>query len=102
MSTDEVEAVLANWIEQALSPLGRLPEGATPEGWIATQFSRWWRKRAGDTMADAERAASSVVEELTQLGGWESFGEALHEMIHLRDALGNLRGLMRLPEEADA
>ncbi len=102
MATDEVEIVLANWIEQALSPSGRLPEGVTPAGWIASRFAEWWRGLAGDPVADAERAALGVREELMRLGGWGAFGEALHEMIHLRDAPSELRGLMRLPEESDA
>ncbi len=102
MATDEVETVLANWIERALSSSGSLPEGTSPAAWVAARFADSWRERAGDTMADAERAASAVVEELTRLGGWESFGEALHEMAHVRDALGDLRCLLRLPEEADA
>lgn len=29
MATDEIETVLNNWIEQALSPAGLLPEGMT-------------------------------------------------------------------------
>jgi hypothetical protein len=102
MATDEIETVLTNWIGQALSPIGQLPEGATPAGWVAARFSEWWRDRAGDTIGDAERAADAVREELMRLGGWDSFGEALHELIHLRDALGDLRGLMRLPGESDS
>lgn len=94
MSTDEIETVLANWIEQALSSSGSLPEGVSPASWVAGQFADWWQARAGDAMNDADRAASAAVEELTRLGGWESFGEALHEMAHLRDALSELRNLM--------
>ena len=96
MNIDEIETVLINWIEQALSPIGQLPVGVTPAGWVAAHFSAWWRDRAGDTIGDADRAAVAVREELMRLGGWERFGEALHEMIHLQDALGDLRALMRL------
>jgi hypothetical protein len=102
MATDELETVLANWVEQALSPCGRLPDGVSPSAWVAARFAEWWRQRASCTMADAERAASSAHQELTRLGDWESFGEALHELAHLRDSLDELRGLMGLADEADA
>jgi hypothetical protein len=102
MATDEIETVLTNWIEQALSPIGRLPEGITAAAWVAAQFAAWWRDRARDAMGDADRAAFGVRAELMRLGGWQVCGEALHEMIHLQDALGDLRGLMRLPVESDA
>jgi hypothetical protein len=88
MVSNEIEAVLTNWIEQALSPAGQLPGGVTPAGWVAARFSAWWRDRGGDTIIDAERAAAAVREELTRLGGWECFGDALHELIHLQDAFG--------------
>jgi hypothetical protein len=102
MATDEIETVLTTRFEQALSPIGRLPEGITPAAWVAANFAAWWRDRVRDAIGDADRAASAVREELMRLGGWETFGEALHEMIHLQDALGDLRGLMRLPVEPEA
>jgi hypothetical protein len=102
MATDEVEAVLANWIEQARAPGVRLPDGVTPSAWAATRFAKWWRSQASDRIDDAERAALAVDAELMRLGGWQSFGEALHELIHVRDAISDLRGLMRLPVDTDA
>ena len=102
MAIDEMETVLTNWIAQSLSPIGRLPEGTPPAAWVAARFSEWWRDRAGDTIGVADRATAEVREELMRLGGWGAFGEALHELIHLQDALGDLRGLMRLPEESDS
>lgn len=94
MPTDEVETVLANWIAQALAPSGRISGADTPAAWVAARFADWWTDRVSGTIDDAERAASAVEEELMRLGGWESFGEALHELIHLRDAIGDLRCLM--------
>jgi hypothetical protein len=96
MATDEVEAVLANWIEQALSSSGSLPEGISASTWVAARFADWWRERAADAMADAEHAVSSVRQELMLHGGWETFGEALHELAHLQGSLDELRGLLRL------
>ena len=102
MAADEIESVLRDWIEQALSPIGQLPSGVSPAGWIAARFSAWWHDRAGDTIAEAERAARGIRDELMRLGGWEQFGESLHEMIHLQDALTELRGLMRTAFESDS
>ncbi len=102
MTLDETETVLTNWLQQALSASGELPQGMTPAAWVAARFSEWWRNRASDTIGDAERATIAVREELMRLGGWEPFGEALHELIHLQDALGDLRGLMRLPAGSDS
>src|SRR5688572_24484906 len=96
---NEVEAVLAHWIREALSPIGRLAEGTDPAAWVASQFAEWWRGRVADSFADAERAASAVREELIRLCGWSSFGEALHEVTHLTEALADMRGLLGLPEE---
>jgi hypothetical protein len=94
MANEELETILANWIEQALSSMGHLPEGVSRSTWVAERFGEWWRERVGDTLADAERAASSVRQELMRLGGWEPFGEALHELTHLDDSLGEVRKLL--------
>ncbi len=102
MATDEIQTMLTNWIEQALSPIGQLPDGVTPADWVAVRFSAWWRDRAGDAIGDAQRATAAVREELMRLGGWEDFGEALHEVIHLQDALDDLRGHMRPSVESDS
>ncbi len=96
MASDEVREALVNWIEQALSPMGRLPEGTEPAAWIADHFTSWWRVNAESSISDAERALSYVREELLRLGGWEKFGEALHELTHAEDALGDIRMAMRL------
>ncbi len=96
MATEEVEVVLANWIEQALSQCGQLPANVSASAWVAGRFSEWWRERAADSMADAEAAAASVRGELMRLGAWESFGEILDDLSLLDDAHRDLRALMRL------
>jgi hypothetical protein len=95
MATDEIEAVLADWIGQALSPIGQLPGGVSPSEWVAARFSEWWRGRTGDAFDDADRAASSLHDELNRTGS----DEALHELAHLRAALVELRSLLGLPDE---
>jgi hypothetical protein len=101
MERSEVEQVLANWIAQATLPPGQLAEGTDPASWVAMQFVNWWRPRVEDTLGDAERAVAGVRAELYRLGGWsnDDLGEALHELIHLSDALGDLRAQLGLDEE---
>jgi soluble lytic murein transglycosylase-like protein len=89
MPANEIETVLSNWIEQALSPVGRLDAGTKPALWVASHFSDWWKQRAGYSLGDAARAASAIWNELMRLGGWESFGEVLHKHTHLQDALAD-------------
>jgi hypothetical protein len=95
---EEAEAVHANWIAAALSPVGQLPPDVPPAQWVAEKFLRWWRgdaeERVGELIGDAESALAGVRSELMRLGGWSQFGEALHECIHLGDALGDLRATL--------
>jgi hypothetical protein len=93
MPGDELARVLANWIDQASSPLGELPPGADPATWVASRFAEWWRRRTEETLGDAEAAASGLRAELERLGGWKAFGEAMHELGHLEEALAELRSM---------
>jgi hypothetical protein len=96
MSERELEEVLSNWIRQAISSEGELlPKGIEPAKWIAKQFLAWWREQAvASAVGDAELATARVREELTQAGGFDNpqLGEAMHELIHLSDALAEIRG----------
>lgn len=94
MASEEMKQVLSNWIGHALAPSGHLPAGADPASWVAERIGLWWDERAEKPLHDAERAASTIGSELERLGGWEAFGEALHELIHLRDALAELRSVL--------
>src|SRR5262245_53553238 len=96
MSTNELQEVLANWIREALSPTGEFPEGTDRAEWVATCFARWWQGRVSESFRDAEDAANAMHHELMRLGGWEKFGDALHEHIHLQDALAELRSILGL------
>jgi hypothetical protein len=95
---NEVETVLANWIRRATSSEGQLPEGIEPAEWITRHFAEWWRHRASESIADGERAAHQVREELMRLGGWDTCGEALDELIHITDAFGDLRVILGLKD----
>jgi hypothetical protein len=94
MAADEIETVLANWVRQAMSADGRLPARTEPAAWVAAHFSKWWKERASESLGEAELAIVRVRGELTRLGGWETFGEALHELAHAAAALDDLRSVL--------
>ena len=82
-----------------MSSQGPLPEGADPAEWVARQFAAWWRRQAGDSLGDAEAAAARLREQLNRLG-YPELAEALHELTHVQDALGDLRGDLGLADDA--
>jgi hypothetical protein len=94
MPASEIEQVLSNWIQQATSSPGQLAEGVDPSRWVAQQFLKWWRNEGVERpLADAEGASHRIRSELERLGGWSNaeLGEAMHELIHLKDALADVR-----------
>jgi hypothetical protein len=99
MSTGDIEQVLSNLIRQATSGLGQLDEELDPSKWVARQFLAWWQSRGVEQpLADARLATQRIRAELERLGGWNNsqFGEAMHELIHLSDALAEIRGTLGL------
>ena len=100
MSERELEEVLSNWLRQANSHEGDLlPKGIEPAKWVAKQFLLWWREHAvASAIGDAELATARLREELTQAGGFNNphLGEAMHELIHLSDALAEIKELLGL------
>lgn len=99
MTTNEIEGVLANWIAQALSPIGQLEPGIQPANFVARNFLRWWSSHVEDSLADVEDAINRLHNALERLGGWEKCGEALHELSHANEALADLRVLLGQPKE---
>ena len=99
MPTSDIEQVLANWIGQATSEPGQLVEGLNPATWVAQRFLSWWRSEGVERpLGDAELAVQGIHSELERLGGWKNpqLGEAMHELIHLHDALAELRRALGL------
>ena len=90
MGRTDIETVLRNWLDQAMSPAGRLPEGVDPAAWVAQNFIAWWGRQAGGSLGDAEAAAARVRGQLNDLG-YPELAEALHELTHVQDALADLR-----------
>jgi hypothetical protein len=99
MTSNDVEQVLSNWIREVLSPIGELREGTDPAKWVASRFARWWRDRVKGPLEDAQAAASAIHQELVRQGGWERFGETMHEHCHLSEALADLRTTLGLCED---
>lgn len=91
---DELRTVIANWLRQA-GGAGHLPDGIKTEDWVADQVMDWIEKSLlGEAVDELERAEVSVEgahEELMRLGGWERFGEALHELTHAQEAVAFVR-----------
>ena len=100
MSRSDIEQVLRNWIDQAIAPAGTFPEGADRARWVADNFIAWCRKQVDDSLGSAELAAHRLREELKRLGSPSEFSEALHELTHVQDALGELRHDLGLSEDA--
>jgi len=98
-SDAEFETVLRNWIEQALSPIGKFGDGTDSAKWVAAQFCSWWRQSLGVSLDDADASASHLSKELNQLGGWQSHGEAMEAICHLQDALADIRRCVGVPVE---
>ena len=91
MSETDIESVLRNWLVEAMSPLGQIADGVDRATWVARNFITWWRKHVDGSLTDAEIAANRLRNELAVVARSPAFDEALHELSHLQDALGDLR-----------
>src|SRR3954447_24876784 len=96
MAKSEINQVLANWIEQATSPIGQLADGIEPSEWIAKQFTNWWQAQVEDSLGDAEGAIHRLRDELARINDDGQLGEAFHELTHIQDAIGDLRSRLGL------
>ena len=101
MARDDIERVLANWIGRAMSPVGELDASVDPAEWVAEKFIAWWRKQVAESLDYADESASSLREELIRLNEPERLGEARHALIHVRDALSDLRAELGLIDSSD-
>jgi hypothetical protein len=100
MSRSDIEQVLRNWIDQAISPGGTFPDGTDRAKWVADNFIAWWRKQVDDSLCSAELAADRLRDELKRLGSPTEFDDALHELTHVQDALSDVRRDLGLPDDA--
>lgn len=98
MPHSELQKSLANWIDQANSPLGKLPDGAKPAEWAASQFMLWWKEHAEEQLTDAQLAATSLRAEIQRLDQKGDHDDALHELTHLTDALSDLASVLGMSE----
>src|SRR5436190_2102461 len=92
---DELVQTLRNWLDQANSPLGSLPEGMDPVNWAIRQFIQSWQgpirsaiesleESLGDAMSACERgdtnAAMMEIDSARQ-----TIGENLRDELGLYD-----------------
>jgi hypothetical protein len=94
----ELEQVLRNWLRQAISQTGRFENGIDPAAWVAQNFISWFDSKVEDSLSDAELAASRLRDQLKHLG-YPELDEALHELTHVQDALGDLRSNVGLSKD---
>ena len=99
MSRPEIEQILRNWIERAISTDGTFPEGTDRAKWVADNFITWWRQQVNDSLVSADLAAQRLRAELKRLGSETEFGEALHELTHVQDALSDLSGNLGVSDD---
>jgi len=99
----EFQEALSNWIAQANSREGTLPDGVSHSAWVATHVAAWWREQVQEDVEAIETAAQAIREELDTLGGWKKkeLEEAMHQLIHLNDYLADLRGHLGLAPESN-
>ena len=95
---NKLNEVLANWLREANSSVGKLSGDVTSAEWVAKRLVDWLKNETKEPLESAETALQIVRKELTRFGGWNNkeLGEALHELIHIEDSLGDLRSLLDL------
>jgi len=100
----QIEQVITNWLREAHSSVGRLGEGVDAAGWVAQRLVEWLKSQAQEPLESAAGAAQAVRKELDRLGGWNNkeLGEALHEVTHIEDSLGDLRSILELEQRDSA
>jgi hypothetical protein len=99
MANSEVHAVLANWIRQTQSGDGVLPGDTDAAMWVGDRFLKWWHSVVADDLSDALGAAARLRSESERLGGWsrKEFGETMHELTHVEEALASLEMKLKPP-----
>jgi hypothetical protein len=57
---DELTEILKNWLREAQSPIGSLPEGTDPVEWAVRRFIATWKKSARLTIEAIEECLESA------------------------------------------
>ena len=89
---DELVRVLNNWLREALSPVGYLPEGTDPVEWAIRRFIAHWQGGARAAIDGIEESRRSALE-LCRAG---SFEEACEELEFARQRVWELRNELGL------
>jgi hypothetical protein len=99
-----LERVLANWLSEAIGSEDRLPPETTPAAWVARRAATWLSEEAGGPLAEAEGATARLRVALEQAGGWGNpqLADAMDELTHVSEAIGDLRQALGSAGVADA
>ena len=90
---DELVSVLADWLRQAQSPIGSLPEGHDPIAWCVRQFIGYWRRPARNAIDSIEASLERALDLCNSIPGAEAIRDVIDEARQvlqedLRDHLG--------------
>ena len=91
MNRTEIQKVLRNWIEQAMSPDGRFVEGIDPPAWVAENFIAWWQKQVEDSLGRIQGSAGYLVAEASELAEAATALGVAWDIHEVREALGELQ-----------
>ena len=89
---DELVQTLKNWLREAQSPLGSLPEGTDPVEWAIRRFIASWQGPVRATIEEIEDCLRSALE-LCNSGSFEKASASIdsaRQLVEesLRDKLG--------------
>jgi hypothetical protein len=59
---DELKQALRNWLQEAQSPIGTLPEGTDPIDWAIHRFILYWEKPARRAIRSLEESLDKARE----------------------------------------
>jgi hypothetical protein len=89
---DELVQVLRNWLREAQSPIGALPEGTDPVEWAVRRFIEYWSGSVRSTIEVIEECLRSAIDLCTSGKSQEALAEidCARQLVEesLRDELG--------------
>jgi hypothetical protein len=57
---EDLAEALRNWLQQAQSPIGSLPEGMDPIAWVVERFIAYWAGPARNAIRSIERSLNEA------------------------------------------
>ncbi len=82
---DELTQILENWLREANSPMGKLPEGVDAVEWAVRRFIDSWKNTARDALDSVE---ASLTQAISLCDSGSPFSEIKDELEIARQTLG--------------